>query len=63
MCRFQAGLILCVFCGDSLFVVLQMHSLVRVHFRITTTTLNAELAEPAEPMNLCEFCVLRVVRR
>ena len=40
-----------------------MNVVARVHFKITDTTLNAELAETAEPINLGEFCGLCVDRR
>jgi len=40
-----------------------MNVVARVHFKITDTTLNAELAETAEPMHLSEFCGLCVDRR
>src|SRR5438093_10575175 len=33
-----------------------IRGVLRVHFKITDTTLNAELAETAEPMNLGAFC-------
>ena len=40
-----------------------MNVVARVHFKITDTTLNAELAETAEPINLGDFCGLCVDRR
>ena len=39
-----------------------MNVVARVHFKITDTTLNAELAEIAEPIKLGEFCLSTVAQ-